>query len=214
MPTAPAAECDDATDCRMRPRGCCPACGVPELADVTAVAAGAPEDPDRCAESTCPACETEPNPNLFATCQAGHCVVVDVRQDSLSLCATDADCAVIRPDCCACRPGYVAVSAGAEADYYRRQCGEVPLCSPCEPHAIPASQVGRCVEGHCAVVEAPPADCPSECGPVDQGRCQPDGEPCTCGYLHQPFADCVPGPDHPCPSARAFTVACDPRCCP
>lgn len=188
-------------------------CGVPELGDVRAVGRAERLAMERAPAPECPACETETNPSLFATCEAGRCVAVDLRQDALSACAADEECVVTEPDCCACRPGWAAVRRGAEADFFRRQCGETPICSPCERHEVPAHLVGRCVEGHCVVAEGPPPACHSTCERVEQERCQPDGAPCTCAYLHQPFADCEPGPDRPCPSARAFYVACDPRCC-
>lgn len=211
-PAPEGSECQAPHECALVPRGNCPVCGRPTLNDVRAVG---PEELARvrAAPATCAACETEPNPDLFATCEAGRCVAVDVRQDQVSACDADSECVVTEPDCCACHPGWVAVRAGSQGDFYRRQCGDQPICSPCERHGAPAHLLARCLEGHCAVVEEPPPVCSDRCAPVDQDRCQPDGQPCTCGYVHQPFADCVPRPDHPCPSARAFTVACDPRCC-
>lgn len=148
-------ECEDAPDCGLVHRGCCPPCEAPELAEVAAVS-GRARDAFRRAECpeplVCPACVAPTNEHLFATCVAGTCEAIDVRADALSACASDDECVVIGRDCCNCDPRYVAVRSGQESAYYRAQCGEVPLCSPCEPHEVPARLIGRCTDrGHCAV---------------------------------------------------------------
>jgi len=194
-------------------------CGSPEPAR-TAAPAPAPADDetapaDGCEEGhecRCDGCAGTPR---VAMCEQGRCETVDLRVHPLSACSADTDCVVLHRDCCACEEGFVSVRDGSEGEYYDRTCGETPICSPCERHDVPDTLAGRCVDGHCevATVERAPPSCPPGCAPVDEPRCHPDREPCTCGAIHQPFADCEPSPSRPCPSARAFTVACDPRCC-
>lgn len=155
VPEAPTAStaCTDAPECRLTHRGCCAGCAMPELAEVAAVS-GAALDSFRAAEcpepGVCAACEAPTNPSLFATCVDGACVAVDVRASELSACTTDDECIAIRRDCCNCDPRRVAVRDGQQGAYYRAQCGETPLCSPCSPDDGP-SPPARCEAGHCAV---------------------------------------------------------------
>jgi len=146
-------------------------------------------------------------------CDDGRCAAVDLRQESLTACTSDQECVVIERDCCACDPHQISVRRGSEIAYYQRTCGETPICSPCERRDIPDTLIGRCVEGHCAVSTEPPPVCPEGCQAVEQQRCQPGGELCSCAVLEEPFSDCRPSPTRPCPSARAFYAACDARCC-
>jgi hypothetical protein len=123
-----------------------------------AAVSGAALDAFRASEcpepGVCAACEAPTNENLFATCVDASCVAVDVRASPLSACTSDDECVAIGRDCCRCDPRFVAVRADQEMAYYRAQCGEVPLCSPCRPD-LPNAPAARCVAGHCAIRSGP-----------------------------------------------------------
>lgn len=135
-------------------------CGSPEptrSAPAPIVPASEEADaPDACEQPYDCRCEGCSGTSRAAMCEGGRCVTVDLRTHALSACTEDADCLVIRRDCCACQEGHVAVRRGTEGEYYDRTCGETPICSPCQSHEIPDALQGRCVEGHCAVVAVEP----------------------------------------------------------
>jgi hypothetical protein len=96
--------CNAPGQCVLAAAGCCGPCGTPELDAYVAIngvnepafhKSVCPEEPP------CVPCETTPNPNLFAYCDAGHCVAADIRTHAVSLCKTAADCRLRwGADCC------------------------------------------------------------------------------------------------------------------
>src|SRR4051794_10261503 len=68
--------CDGPGQCELVATGCCGGCVTPELSSLAAVnqARAADFAKSVCPEPLpCPKCAAQPNPNLFTTCQEGHC---------------------------------------------------------------------------------------------------------------------------------------------
>jgi hypothetical protein len=150
-PYEPAATiaCAGPGTCALVNASCCGVCGQPTLRDVMTIASA---ERGRhvwriCGTLSpiCPDCHTEPNPHLTATCRAGACVAVDVRNDELGACATDADC-MLRFGTACCEPcqdfvGSLTAFARARAnDVIRCGPGEgvCPECVPIYPHGARA----------------------------------------------------------------------------
>lgn len=155
--------CNGPGECMLAVPGCCSPCGMPELGAFVAInVAEATEYHNAvCPEETpCPACDTSPNPNLFAYCDAGKCVAADVRQHPVSACATGQDCHLrYGSGCCeGCGPASVsdliAVSWDASPSLPALVCSPNADCPECLP-GYPPEAAAFCADGgHCEVVLA------------------------------------------------------------
>jgi hypothetical protein len=152
------AVCADNSDCMLAGNSCCEVCGQPELGDVDAIntrAAAAHfdavcDDPD----PICPACPSQPNMWLGATCGAEMCRAFDLRETDLVTCTEHTDCALRVTDCCECGAdtspfGLIALRRDAFTDYERLVCDRDSVCIECAPsypgHVRPVcSDEGRC----------------------------------------------------------------------
>lgn len=152
--TKPAEDaCDRASDCVAISPGCCGACEPVEISDRIAV--NTARAAERVCDVACGACPPLPagasNTGRYfdADCVDHHCVVVDIRETSVTECAVDSDCQVrIGAECCErCAGEPVAVNRNANL------CPDGPAgCPPCAP-IIPPGYGSVCKAGHCALIE-------------------------------------------------------------
>jgi hypothetical protein len=152
----------EGASCALTVPSCCGGCGIPQLADVVAVAAGqtsAYHDyvcPDPSAVP-CPGCPSGSNPSLQAVCRANVCVAIDLTKDTLSACATSADCQLRYASCCgSCGPtdvGLIAIAKTQDGAYTQAICSPLIDCAPCPgPVQYPAGKRAVCdATKHCVV---------------------------------------------------------------
>ncbi len=153
----PVAECTSPTQCVVVPASCCGSCGAATADDMIAVAQDAQSSyrMSVCGETGCPACFRQQDPSLFATCQEGSCLALDMRTSPLSTCSSDADCELIAADCCGCEAAFIAINHANEAEYRSMVCNPVADCPPCGPQTPPDGTSAICDTsvGHCAVFQ-------------------------------------------------------------
>ncbi len=156
--------CDGPGQCVLATPGCCPGCGVPELGAFVAVNSTKTDAYFKfvCPEPTpCPECVSQPNPNLFAYCQAGKCVAADVRSDPVSQCKTNDDCHLRNSASCCETCGVdpsnvVAVSFQAPQPLQTLVCAPDVGCPKCAAQ-YPDGWSAVCGDAaHCIVNGAPP----------------------------------------------------------
>jgi hypothetical protein len=143
--------CESPAECTLVDAVCC-ACGA-TLAEVTAVNRSYDEEfPGilRCPELPCAPC---PEPGyskwLAATCDSGHCVAFDARENPITECVDDADC-VLRGglDCCGCGSDIVSVNRGFDLE--QLFCAEGGCAADCAPN-IPPDSHAICRQGRCDI---------------------------------------------------------------
>lgn len=157
--------CVTPVDCAVVGVGCCGPCepvGIDDLMAVNVDLANSYND-SQCRGVMCGACSDSlptaaTRQNFGVTCEAGHCVVFDVREHELSACTSDAEC-VLRASmgCCeGCTAG-AATAVNPSADLAAVVCGDVALpCLTCDP-VLPPNAVPICESnGHCGVAYAGP----------------------------------------------------------
>ena len=153
------ATCTGPGQCVLVPTGCCWGCGFPSPADFAAVHSSQVNAYSEwvCPEGgECPLCESQPNPNIFAYCDAGTCQVGFVPEHPVSECAGDGDCTLrATTECCEpCGqvPSYLltAVSVTADPSLNELVCAPDQPCDACVP-SYPAETFAVCSGGHCAV---------------------------------------------------------------
>lgn len=156
--------CSQPGECALVSRTCCGVCGAPAVNDMasvrwdeieahrSSVCGGGPVP--------CPACATMTNPNLGALCRASQCAAVDVRTDSVSSCARDADCMLrYGLSCCEMCSGTDAMLTAFRKDALRDLTTCAPnegACPPCVP-TYPTGARARCnaQTRHCEVARTP-----------------------------------------------------------
>jgi hypothetical protein len=156
--TAPERDaCSSNSDCRLLARGCC-SCGTGPLSSFAAInldsvaAFSAEQCMPGVACGACPPIVPDPNApeNYYmATCQAGHCVAVDLRAESFTDCNDDSDC--LRrsgTNCCdACgNDATIVLNKRAEPELRALACDSAPACQDCGRSVLP---VGVGVFPHC-----------------------------------------------------------------
>jgi hypothetical protein len=167
------AVCARNSDCTLAPDSCCGVCGMPSVEDVDAV------NEDRLDEhfrdvcpipGACPACLTQDNPDLHATCASGVCRALDIRRDAVSACQTDDDCRLRVKGCCECGgDGLIAMNGSKESGYGALVCDPMQPCPACAP-IYPDDREARCGnDGHCEVRKKAVSRCflPFDPGPCD-----------------------------------------------
>jgi len=136
--------CTAPGECDIRPQSCCGSCGAPTSADMIGInwQKGSAYQTSVCANTGCPACAMEPDPNLAPVCRAKACKAVDVRvDDALSRCTVDQDCRLRYPGCCECGgvpaptpDRLIALSNSGATEYVANQCK--PNASGCAKCAV------------------------------------------------------------------------------
>ena len=154
------AACSEPGSCVLAQNGCCGVCGAPTLADVTAVNAARVAEfrASTCTDPapTCPGCASMNDPNLQAFCRGGRCTAVDLRNDALSACATDADCQLRYEACCECGASgdfnIVAIRGDKSGAYSAERCPSSTACPECAPF-YPSTLRAACdaTTKHCVV---------------------------------------------------------------
>jgi hypothetical protein len=158
------ATCSVPSDCGLAWSGCCHPCGLVELEHVDGVNGGALEVhfaevcPEPPAEG-CSRCATELNPWIFATCRAGYCLALDLREEAETQCAgTGEDQCVVRArDCCECgadtsHSSLVALAASEMSAFLDIVCDPGTGCDDCVPD-YPTDVSAMCNEaGRCELV--------------------------------------------------------------
>jgi len=157
--------CTASSECIVVPASCCGSCGAATRGDAIAVSTSRASAystsvcPDGAA---CPACFMEQDPTLVATCEAGHCALVDVLTEPYAACTDDADCKLRSSDCCECggdvsSAGLISIRADGEGAYMDTVCdeGASEPCPECAP-TYPADAAAACdvAAGHCHVLWA------------------------------------------------------------
>lgn len=101
----------------------------------------------------CGKCSWLPHPNYQAFCREAKCGGIDVRTDAISLCTTDADCALRYANCCGCGVGYdelIALRKDKMTELEFQLCPSA--CAADCAGTIPADARATCASsGHCAV---------------------------------------------------------------
>jgi hypothetical protein len=154
--------CAEPTECQLVENDCCGGyCFEHPLSDYTAINGKHIGDLSGliCSEPVaCPGCAgLWSHPNYTALCRDGRCSAVDVRNDELSQCVTDADCRLRwGASCCeSCGAGAVdqltALSLLVNLD--AALCGSAGGCPlDCVPPPYPAEAIAYCGQnGHCAI---------------------------------------------------------------
>lgn len=156
--------CTGPGQCVLAVPACCSGCGIQEASAFEAVN-GAQADAyfkHVCPEPTpCPACESQPNPNVFAYCDAGKCAVADVRAHPVSECGTDADCHLRNGagccETCGVDQNVVIAVSYLVQDLQSLTCTPDAGCPKCLPQ-YPEGWTAVCTEmAHCAINPAPPS---------------------------------------------------------
>lgn len=164
--------CTGPGQCALVPVTCCGTCSVPALADYTAV------HERKTAEHFARVCGPEPvacpgcapmklDDSLQAWCRfpsggggggrpAGTCTAIDVREEPVSACATDADCVLRHSPCCEpcdeVREDLVALTPSSIEAYRRAVCVGDEACPRCASR-YPADARAMCnpTTKHCEV---------------------------------------------------------------
>jgi hypothetical protein len=154
-------KCDATTVCMLATPGCCGTCGPVTLASYVAIdasQASAFHSATCPAPEPCPNCATIPDPNYLAACRSGECTAIDLRNDAMSACATDADCRLRwGGECCECGAApyqLVALASASEPALDAILCAPATSCTRhCAPMPYPTDKKAVCnpTTLHCAV---------------------------------------------------------------
>ncbi|WP_437325555.1 BPTI/Kunitz domain-containing protein [Sorangium sp. So ce381] len=151
--------CESLGDCILASPGCCAACDPVDARAFVALNRASVHDyqiATGCEGVACAPCpdvdESERSSQYFAaTCEAGRCVVIDVRESTLTECAIASDC-VLRDglDCCEGCDGRGIVALNRSADLQGMVCpGNFgAACNPCLP-VYPPGMTAVCSSGRC-----------------------------------------------------------------
>lgn len=157
--------CSTAGDCVLQPTGCCTSpCEPAPITAFTAVNSSKLSNyqqthpPCDCTEPACPSVmpDERNRSNYLTVCEAGRCMVVDIRSTPLTACASDSECYLHNGTGCACAvcstsfDNLVAFSTkGNTAGAVEMQCGGGCVDAPCPAGSAPAT--AYCAIGHCRV---------------------------------------------------------------
>lgn len=151
--------CSVPADCVVVPASCCGSCGAATRGDAVAVSVARVSDhrSSVCGDDLgCPACFMEPDPTLLATCDAGHCALVDLQTHPATECAVASDCRVRAAECCECSATISESTVVAVADaaaFEALVCEPGAGCPECAP-VYPDTFGATCDGGRCAMIFA------------------------------------------------------------
>jgi hypothetical protein len=133
---------------------CCGSC-APKASDYVALNRASVDDylANRlCTDRLCPECAPTGAEWLTATCVAGRCEVLDVRETELSACEVSADCRLRAGiDCCedcGSTAAFVSLNVDSEAALRDLVCDSEFSCDACAPQP-PDVLEPTCVTGRC-----------------------------------------------------------------
>jgi hypothetical protein len=156
--------CSDTSECMVRESTCCSGCGPQDASralafhrdyagEVTRMLCGAVPPP-------CPAvaCELAPA-YVLPLCVEGRCQAIDIRQDKLTSCSTEAQCRLrwgttcCQP--CGTPPPVMLVAVNSQVSYDETVCGTGTGCPDCVTAALPTNAKALCgADNHCTVAWA------------------------------------------------------------
>ncbi len=150
--------CSRNSDCMVRAKSCCGACGVATRQDfvtINGASASAYADIVCSGGMGCPACYMAGDPNLLATCNGSRCALVDLLAEALTACTTGSDCRVRTNECCECngkvdREHLIAVANSWEETFHKLFCDSDSVCGKCVP-IYPPEATAACDNNHCIV---------------------------------------------------------------
>ena len=152
--------CDGPGTCQLFAKNCCggycdPNHPLTGWEAISSAKLGAYELQTCSGDIACPGCVSVDNPSYFAACRSGKCTAVDLREDQLSACKSDSDCALRwGMGCCEdCGGGneqnLVAYNKNASLELCDPKGG---ACPPCMPPPYPSYVLPYCgPNGHCAL---------------------------------------------------------------
>lgn len=151
--------CSASSDCIVRSASCCGQCGAATREDMVAIAKAQASDYATavCGSSYgCPACYMAQDARLIATCEAGHCKVVDLAAHDATSCSQASDCRIRTNVCCECGgpidvEHLVAIANDGEAAFSSLVCDAGQGCPECAP-TYPPEVTATCASGHCEAV--------------------------------------------------------------
>jgi hypothetical protein len=145
--------CSKSSECVIRPASCCGQCGAATRDDIVALRSDqvTAYQTATCGDSSgCPACYSAQDATLIATCDAGHCKVVDLKLHAATACSAASDCRIRTNVCCECGdPTDIEhiIAISSESEFSPLVC-DGQACPECAP-IYPAEVVVDCVSGHC-----------------------------------------------------------------
>lgn len=145
--------CSKSSECVIRPASCCGQCGAATRDDIVALSSSrvTAYQTATCGDTSgCPACYSPQDATLIATCDAGHCKVVDLRTHAATACGAASDCRVRTNVCCECGgPTDIEhiIATSSESELSPLVC-DGQACPECAP-IYPSEVVVDCLNGHC-----------------------------------------------------------------
>jgi hypothetical protein len=188
-------ECNDHADCQLIHTGCCGVCEPVSMDEYLAIPRTVTplQDPMcslvDCAECGPSALDVITSKFFYPACDAGNCVVRDVREQPITECASPNDCRLrCGAGCCeSCGAGDDLIAVNVGANLPAEFCGDGDVaCVTCDC-GRPEPLGVNCIAGRCVVEHYPEACTPG----LDQtcnlypemssiaGTCNGDGT-CTC----------------------------------
>ena len=156
--------CSDTSECVVHANSCCTACGPQDVNQAIAFHreyAGAVSqelcgaNPPPCPD---PICRYTPT-YVLALCLEGRCQAIDIRQDKLTSCSTEAQCRLrwgttcCQP--CGTPPPVMLVAVNSQVSYDETVCGTGTGCPDCVTAALPTNAKALCgADNHCTVAWA------------------------------------------------------------
>lgn len=152
--------CTANTQCILQAPGCCEPCVEPTLETVEPInqsqSQAFREATCESLDAPCPACASQPNPNLFAYCSAGQCEEADVETERWNECERNSDCR-LRVGTGCCEPCHeasvyelVAVPVEGQGALLDKVCDGDVACFECAP-TYPTEAEAVCDQGACKV---------------------------------------------------------------
>jgi hypothetical protein len=152
--------CADTSECTIAEAQCCQFCGPEKASDAiafnskygesvaTALCHGTP--------MPCPAVDCLLRPAyVLPFCIEGRCQAIDIREDKLTSCSTEAECTLRwGTQCCeACTQDIgLLVAVNAQVDYMSTVCGNQAACPRCAIAEYPSNARALCgSDNHCKV---------------------------------------------------------------